>query len=60
MTRIKGGATKLDPKQTCRNCRYLAGERIDLCVMHYCSINNDEENAKQSIDEPNTCQDYEK
>jgi hypothetical protein len=46
-------------KHTCRNCRYLALERFDLCPMYYCSIGNDEENAKQGNDEINNCPDFE-
>jgi len=45
---------------TCRNCRYLAMERINTMPMYYCSINNDEENAKQGNDEINKCPDFDR
>ena len=46
-------------KHRCINCRYLAMERINGMPMYYCSIGNDEENAKQGNDEINNCPDFE-
>jgi hypothetical protein len=43
---------------TCRNCRYLAVDKFDGHQMDYCSIGNDNENAKHDIDQRNDCYEF--